>query len=258
VSGGILLIFTGIALGVTGWLLLRRGGDGWRIGRLLAVAPQRSLAEAAALAARGEEAYVRLHGRIDSDEVFPGRDGAPLVFQRRRLQREVPGRLIGSAWSTFDDQRLAVPFWLAERGERVAIDIEALGDGLVVVPGVSTGVAADLITDPDAPEASPDDAVRHSAVPESMSPDHPVRLRLEQIATTDHGTAAGVPRIGADGEPVLGPGLGRPLILTSLDLDEAMRVLGAERRGPIHAAAGLLVVAALLVLLGGVTAVLGW
>ncbi len=50
-SGGILLIFTGIALGVTGWLLLRRGGDGWRIGRLLAVAPQRSLAEALAVGA---------------------------------------------------------------------------------------------------------------------------------------------------------------------------------------------------------------
>src|SRR5262245_14021715 len=93
VSLGVLLAVVGIVLAVIGWLLLRRAGDGWRIGRLLAVAPQRGLADAAALAARGEDAYVRIHGRIDSDEEFPGREGAPLVFQRRRLQRETRGPL---------------------------------------------------------------------------------------------------------------------------------------------------------------------
>ena len=134
------IVVLGITAGLVGYLLLRRSGTGWRVGRLLAAAPQRSLAQAGALAAAGEEAYVRLHGRIDSDEEFPGEDGKPLVYRRRRLQQR-SGR---SGWQTFDDERLAVPFRLSEKGERIEIDTAALGDGLVVVPRESEGVAADV------------------------------------------------------------------------------------------------------------------
>jgi hypothetical protein len=166
--------------------------------------------------------------------------------------------LRGTAWRTFDDQRLAVPFRLAERGERVAIDISALGDGLVVVPGLSTGVAADLAAwghaagsaDVDGEAAtSTGDRAEPPRLPD-MAPGLPVRLRVEQIATTDHATAAGVVRRSEDGGAILGPGLGRPLILTTLDLDEAMRVLGAEQRRTLILAAVLLVAAALALAFG--------
>ena len=140
---GLLLILLGLIAGVVGWLLLRRSGTAWRVGRLLAAAPHRSLAEAAAVAASGELAYVRVHGRIDSDEEFPDEDGKPLVFRRRRLQQRTR-----SGWHTFNDERLAVPFRLSEHGERIEIDTEALGDGLVVVPRESEGVAADVTADP--------------------------------------------------------------------------------------------------------------
>ena len=53
---------------------------------------------------------------------------------------------------------------------------------------------------------------------------------------------------------MLGAGLGRPLILTTLDTDEAMRILGSEQRGRLVAAAGLLA-ATPVVLLAGVLAV---
>jgi hypothetical protein len=258
---GLALVAIGSLTGVVGWLLLRRAGGGWRIGRLLAVAPQRSLAEAAGLAARGEEAYVRIHGRVDSDEEFPGPDGAPLVFQRRRLQREDRGPFGSVAWRTFDDQRLAVPFRLVERGERVDIDVDALGDGLVVVPGISTGVAADLATwSASAAEGVPPgepDAADATTLPADLSPGHPVRLRVERVATTDHATATGVPRLGRDGERILGAGLGRPLILTTLDADEAMRVLGSERRGTVRLASALLLATAGLIPAGLVLAFLG-
>jgi hypothetical protein len=239
------LAFIGLLLGLAGWLLLRRGGQAWRVGRLLAVARPRSIAEAEAMTSGVEEAYVRIHGRIDSDEEFPGDDGNALVFRRRRLQREVHGWRSGASWSTFDDQRLAVPFRLADHGDRVAVDVEALGGGLVVVPRLSTGVAADL--DPELV----------AGVSPVMAPDQPVRLRIEQVATTDHATVAGVPRRGDDGQTVLGPGLGRPLILTTLELDEAMRVLGSERRGALGIAASLLVAATVFLVVGLGLAVLG-
>ena len=84
---GLGIIFLGLVAGLGGYLLLRRSGTGWRVGRLLAAAPERTLAEAAAVAAAGEDAYVRLHGRVDSDEEFPSENGQPLVYRRRRLQR---------------------------------------------------------------------------------------------------------------------------------------------------------------------------
>lgn len=237
---GLLLVILALGAGLVGWLLLRRSGTAWRVGRLLAAAPQHSLAEAVAVAAAGEPAYVRIHGRIDSDEEFPGEDGKPLVYRRRRLQQRSR-----SGWHTFDDERLAVPFRLSERGERIEIDTAALGDGLIVVPRESEGVAADVTA-----------AAPSGTLPE-LPADTPVRLRVEQVSAVDHATAAGVPRTGPDGSVVLGPGLGRPLLLTPLDQDEAMRVLAGDRRSELLVAAGLLAAMPILIVLGIVAALMG-
>ena len=238
---GLLIIALGLLAGLVGYLLLRRSGTGWRVGRLLAGAPERTLAQAATLAVGGDPGYIRIHGRIDSDEEFPGDDGKPIVYRRRRLQRD-RGR---SGWETFDDQRLAVPFRLSEKGEGVGIETEALGDGLVVVPRESEGVAGDLTPD----------AVSET-LPE-MSPDTPVRLRIEQISAVDHAIAAGVPRMSEGGSVVLGPGLGRPLVLTTLDLDEAMRLLAGGRRTELLVATGLLVATPVIIVIGLIALIAG-
>ncbi|MEX1295061.1 MAG: hypothetical protein AB1Z67_02710 [Candidatus Limnocylindrales bacterium] len=238
---GLGLVILGALAALVGFLLLRYSGSGWRIGRLLAASPARTLADARAIAEAGEPAFIRLHGRIDSEEEFPGDDGKPIVYRRRRLQRR-SGR---SGWETFDDERLAVPFWLSEKGQRVSIDSEALGDGLVVVPRESEGVAADVTAEAVSGE-----------LPE-MDPSTPVRLRIEQVSTVDHATAAGTPRPGPDGSVVLGPGLGRPLLLTTLDEDEAMRLLAGEHRRALLLAAGLLTACPVIVLAGVVALVLG-
>lgn len=235
---GLLVTLVGVVLGVAGWASLRRVGTGWRIGRLLSAAPRRSLSEAIALAGRGEQTYIRLHGRIDSDEEFPGDDDKPIVFRRRRLQRQVRRRTGGTDWQAIDDERVAVPFQLSDRGEHVSIDVAALGDGLVVVPRVSLGVAADL----------PSDGA--SGPLPVLPPETPVSMRLEQVSAVDHATACGVPRLSPSGETVLGPGVGRPLILTTLDSDEAMRILGAGHRTGLQLATGLLVVAPVVVMTG--------
>ncbi len=238
---GATLIVLGLAAGLSGWLLLRRSGSSWRVGRLLAAAPRKTLAEAAELAAAGEQSYVRLHGRIDSDEEFGDEDGKPIVFRRRRLQQR-RGR---GGWQTFDDERQAVPFRVVEAGAQVAIDIEALGDGLVVVPRESEGIASDLTEDS-----------LTGPLPE-LAPETPVRLRIEQVSSVDHATVGGVPRIVPGGAVVLGPGLGRPLVLTTLELDEAMRVLAGDRRKGLLAATGLLVAAPVLLVGGAILLLLG-
>jgi hypothetical protein len=239
---GASIILAGIVIGSVGWILLRRSGSSWRIGRLLSAAPQHSLAEACAMAAESEPGYIRVHGRVDSEEEFPGDNDVPLVFRRRRLQR----RTNRGEWETFDDERLAVPFGLSERGTRLAIDVDALGDGLVVVPRVSDGVAAEL----------PEDAGTGPLPP--LSPDTPVRLRIEQISTVDHATAAGVPAVDGEGRFVLGPGMGRPLVLTVLEDDEAMRVLASDKRRSLLVASGMLAVAPLLCLVGLLALLVAW
>ena len=234
------LILLGAFAGISGWVLLRRSGTAWRVGRILASAPTRTIGEIVAGTARGEVGYVRVHGRIDSDEEFTDHEGKPIVYRRRRLQQRAHG-----SWQTFEDDRQAVPFRLQEAGERVAIDIEALGDGLVVVPREAQGVAADL-----------SEGALGGPLPD-LPAETPVRLRVEQVSSVEHATAAGVPRLEPDGSVVLGPGQGRPLVLTTLELDEAMRILGADRRPALLAAAALIASVPVLLVIGVVLLVLG-
>lgn len=61
----------------------------------------------------------------------------------------------------------------------------------------------------------------------------------------------------ADGQPMLTAGLGRPLIVTGLEPDAAMRVLASERRGAVRVAAGMLVAGLALVAVGLVAFLVG-
>jgi hypothetical protein len=226
------VIALGLTIGAVGAVvlaiaLLRRSGPAWRIGRLLAAAPARTLAEAIEMAERGDGAYVRVSGRIGSDEEFPDEHDQPLVFRRRRLQRAE-----GREWRTIGDERDAVPFWLEERGVRVAVDVDALGDGLVVVPRLAEGLASEL-------EAG--------ATPgtEALPPDTRLRLRIEQVSAVEHAWACGVLEGGPAGATRMTAGLGRPLVLTPLEPPVAMRVLAADSRRSVIGATGLLVAAAI-------------
>ena len=119
----------GAALVILGIALLRRTGDAWRVGRLIAAAPDATIEEAAALARAGTPRIVRLHGRVSSDEEFPDENDRPLVYRRARLAW-VDGR---GREHVADDDRLAVPFGIEEHGAFIAIDVTALGDGLVEI-----------------------------------------------------------------------------------------------------------------------------
>ncbi len=213
----ILLVPGALAL-IAGVAILRRFGPGFRVGRLLASTPVLSLPEVLRLA-DGPERYVGVRGRIDAEEPFEDDAHRPLVLQRVRLAlRDTQG------WRTVDEQRRTVPFEIREGLDGLAIDGEALDDGLVVMPRESIGRAADI---PD-------------RIPAGTPLDRAARLRVEYVSAVDHAIAIGVPRRASDGSVRLGPGRGRPLILSTLEPDEAMRILaGGDGRRTLAAAIAL-------------------
>ena len=227
--------FVALAAGV---LVLRTYGSNYRVGRLLASTPEVSVAEARDLAA-GPPRYVRVGGRIDAEDEFEDDAHRPLVFRRTRLQVRR-----NAGWETFEDGRERVRFEVRDGLEGIVVDDAALDRGLIVVPRESVGTAADVA----------------DRAPAGTTAETPVRLRVEQVSSVEHAIVLGVPGLDEAGEPWISAGLGRPLVLTTLERDEAMRLLtdGGGRR-PLAAAAclvgglGLLVVGGILAVIGAAT-----
>lgn len=245
-----LLAVAGVACLVVAALVLRSLGSAYRVGRLLSSVPGISIDEAISVAESGAPRFVRVAGRIASDEEFPDENDRPLVFRRTRIEL-ADGR---GGWQRVLDDREAVPFGIEVRTAYIAVDAAALGEGLVVIPRESTGVVRDV--PPDLTRDLPTDigAGLESA---GLDPSMPARLIVDQVSAVEHATVAGQPVI-RDGRPLLTAGLGRPLILTTLEVPAAMRILAHSGRGRLLLAAVLLVAglgllaAAVVALLAGV------
>jgi len=83
-------------------------------------------------------------------------------------------------------------------------------------------------------------------VPAGTAPGTPVRAWIDQLSSVEHAIVIGAPTLDAAGVPLMSPGRGRPLILTVLEPEEAMRVIAADGRGRTRVAALLLGAGALL------------
>jgi hypothetical protein len=233
----ILLTLAGVvALGAAA-LIQRSFGSRARVGRLLAVTPKVSVADAIRLARSGEAHYVRVDGRLDSDQEFEDDARQPLVVRRTVLEWRPAGA--GRQWTELGTNLEAVPFSVREGLDAIVVDGGALAEGLVAVPREHNGVAGDL----------------GDAAPDGVPADAPVRMTVQQASTVEHAAVLGVPRRAPGGQLEIGAGLGRPLILSTLEDDESMRVLtgGAAGRARLAlacfvAGAGLLAVAFLWVL----------
>lgn len=68
-------------------------------------------------------------------------------------------------------------------------------------------------------------------------------MEVGYVSTVDHAAVLGVPQQGPDGQLVIGPGLGRPLIVSILEDAEAMRVLAGGATGRSRVAIAALVAA---------------
>jgi hypothetical protein len=221
-----------LAIGLVG---RRSLGPRYRVGTLLSAAPVVSVAEARALA-DGPPRYVQIAGRVDSETDFEDDAHRPLVFRRTRLQLRD-----GSRWVDVDDGRERVPFEVREGLDSIAIDDGALDEGLVVVVRESVGTAADAL----------------DRVPEGTAPATPLRLRIEQVSTVEHAVVAGVPGKDEAGTVRMSAGLGRPLIMATMDRADAMRVLAEGQRFWPLVLAATMVAGVVLVAVGLLWAILG-
>jgi hypothetical protein len=221
----LIVVAAGIVALAAGIGVLRTFGPRYRVGRLLAVTPRVAVGEATAIATEARPRYVRVEGRIDAENEFEDAQHRPLVFRRTRLEARRNG-----GWSAFEDSREAVPFVIREGLDEIAVDTDALDAGLVVVPRESVGIAGDLA----------------DRAPAEMHAQTPVRAVVEQVSSIEHAIVLGVPGPGPDEGVRMSAGLGRPLILTTLEPDQAMRVLaggsGRPRTAAILLAVGLALV----------------
>ncbi len=219
----LVLVVAGLAAIASGTLLLRTYGPRVRVGRLLAVTPSVELAEARRLAGSGVRRYVRVDGRLDADEVLLDEHDRPLVLRRRRIETRR-----GREWRVLDDRVEAVPFRVREGLDEIDVDADVLDAGLVTLVRESVGTVAEAA------------GTLPAAMLAGLHDDAPIRLQLEQLSSVEHATVLGVPVARAGGRVAMTAGTGRPLVVSTLERDEAMRVLAEGRRArPIAAAAAL-------------------
>ena len=234
----------GGALIVFGLLLSRRTDTRTRVGQLLAGLSPISPTDALRLAAlRGASApYLAIKGSIDAPEIFEDEHHRPLIFRRERVSIADE-----QGWRVIDEAVRSLPFVISDASSAINVSTADLGEGLVVVERRWEGSVAELHAAGREYQSS-ETAERVAAIAAS-DPTRHARVGLEQISNLDRATAAGQL---VDGE--LRAGAGRPLVLTTLERAEALRLLGSEGRGRLASSTAALALFALglLLLLGGI------
>ncbi len=238
------IVIVGAALVVLGFFLSRRTDVRTRTGQLLAGLSPISPTEALRLAAlRGDAApYLAIKGSIDAPEIFEDENHQPLVYRRERVSVTDEG-----GWRVIDVAVRSLPFVVSDPSSAIRISTADLADGLVVVERRWEGSVAELHA-AGREYQSADTAALVAAIAAS-DPSRQARVALEQISSLDRATAAGQL---IDGE--LRAGAGRPLVVTTLERGEALRLLGSERRRRLASSTVALALLALgtLLLLGGI------
>ena len=238
------LIVVGVLLVAFGLLLSRRADERTRAGQLLAGLSPVTPTEALRLAAlRGDSSpYLAIKGSIDAAEIFEDENRRPLVYRRERVSIADEG-----GWRVIDTAERSLPFVVSDPSSSISIATADLADGLVVVERRWEGSVAELHA--AAREYQQAEAASLVAAIAARDPSRAARVSLEQISSLDRATAAGHL---VDGE--LRAGAGRPLVVTTLERAEALRLLGSEGRGQLASSTAALAALALglLLLLGGI------
>jgi len=168
-------------------------------------------------------------GRVRTADPINGPGDEPLVA----LHRDVAVWQPGSGWRTIERLRLTRSFELWDHAGSLSVDPSLAAEPLVTIPRVWEG-SADELGEPHSA------SIARLAIRESP----PVRARAvtRTIGVADSLLVLAAVRITNDGRASLAPPAGG-YVLSSLALDDAMRLLGGRRR--------TLLAAALIAFIGG-------
>jgi hypothetical protein len=233
----IAVLLVGLLLVLAGGLALRWSGARAGIARRLAAARQVPLAEL--LTEDPPPARpVRVVGRIRCADPILTAEGDRLVA----LHRDVDVQVRHRGWRTIERRRESRIFELWDHGGSLPIDPATAAEPLVVLPHVWRGTAAEL------GQAHRAAVARLAAEGEDPSAARSVTRMLSVIERLH---VLAIVRREADGTISLAPPPGG-YVISALELDDAMRLLGGPRKGLLLVAAAAIGLGLLVALVGTV------
>jgi hypothetical protein len=238
VPAGLLLVAGLAAIG--GFIAIRRSGAEQAIARRLAGARQVRLSELFSMAVLPERP-VRIAGRIRCPDPIVNARGERLVARHRDVQVQPGGR----GWRSIERIRESRGFELWDHGGSLPVDPSQAAEPLVVIPHVWHGSTTELR---DPPHLAAVERLGGGPMPaRSITRTVSVVERLLLLASVVRDEA---------GALWLRPPAGG-YVISSLELDDAMRLLGGPHRRVLLVGYGLLVLALFSALAGALLYVLG-
>jgi len=234
------LVVAGMLLAVVSLIGLRAAGARPNVGRRLAGPPQVKVGRLPSDGALPERA-VRVSGRVRCRDPLEMGGGERLVAFHRDVEV-----LVGTTWRSIERLRETRSFDLWDHDGSLPVDPAQAAEPLVVIPKVWRGAAAEL----EGPHAS---AV--ARLVERNGPATEARAITRVINVTDHLLILARAKRDGAGRAFLEPPEGGYLI-TNMELDDAMRLLGGRNRRLVTLGVLGLGVAVALLAVGGIGAFL--
>ena len=235
------LAVIGFVLVAASFVVLRSSGASPSVARRLAGPPEVKVGRLLDPAGDLPERPVRIAGRIRCREPLDAGDGERLVAFHRDVEV-----LVGGTWRSVERRRETRSFELWDHDGSLTIDPAAAAEPLITIPHAWHG-SPDELEEPHA-SAAARLAERHGALTEA-------RATTRMLNVTDRLLVLAQPVRDADGTVRLEPPEGGYLI-SSLALDDAMRLLGGRHRRAAAAGVVGLGLGIVLVAIGGVGALL--
>ncbi len=235
------LAVLGAALLVGGFAWMRLIGADPRTARRLAGARPLAVADVLDLEAAPERP-IRLSGRIRCSDPLVAPDDERLVA----FHRDVAVRMPDGRWRTIERIRAGRSFELWDHAGSLVLDPAEAAEPLITIPLVWEGRPDEL----EEPHAS---AVARLAAEEG--PPTAARAVTRTISVVDSLLVLADVRLDPEG-PTLAPPPGGYLV-SALELDAAMRLLGGARRGQLRLAIGALGAGVVVLVAAAAAAVVG-
>lgn len=228
----------GAALVIGGYLLARSAGAHLALGRRLAGAREHRVGDLAALEAPPNRT-IRVSGRIRcADPIVTARDDRLVA-----LHRDVEVQLGDGSWRTIERLRITRSFDLWDHDGSLALDAAQAAEPLVTIPHVWRGSVEELTDD------------GHVAAVERLSAEgrepSAARSVTRMVSVVERLLVLALVERTTEGGPRLAPPPGG-YVISTLELPDAMRLLGGPRRsrliaGSVLVAAGVIVAAGTLI-----------